>query len=170
MNELKLIDPALAREQMSRGIMRTRTQLLVVQQVIDSLRSMAGNTFGKKMTNKLTQWHPSLKFVISSPYSWYSLEISGEGFDEINLQLVYKSEPAVVNIKRIEELNQRYLLDEERLVVYEEELKTVEARVTRWNAAVLELLAAKENLGEGHFYFSDNSTPRVKDKAGNIVS
>jgi DNA repair ATPase RecN len=169
MNEIQLINANAARVQLANQIARNRLQLMVIHQVIDSLRSMEGKALNKHLANALTRYHPSLKFYVASPHSWYSLDIEGEGFDSIELMLCYKSEPAVVNVARIEKGNERYLIDEKRIPEYEEELKTIEERVERYNAAVRELVAAHEGLGEGRFAFTENDKPRVKDDDGRYI-
>lgn len=165
-SKFKLIDANEARAELTKRIERNKLQLAVVTQVIDTLRGLEGKTLNNHLSNKLAKFHPSQKFYISTVHSWYELDIEGEGFDSISLNLAYKSEPGVVNIKRIEELNQRYLLDAQRIPQYEHELKDIEARVKRYNDALRELAAAHKNLGTSYFAITDNDTPRVEDFNG----
>jgi len=165
-SKFKLIDANEARAELTKHVERTKRQLAAVTQVIDSLRGLEGTKLTNHLSNKLKKQFPSLSFYISTVHSWYELDIEGEGFDSISLNLVYKSEPGVVNIKRIEELNQRYILDSQRIPVYEHELADIEGRVKRYNDALRELAAAHKNLGTGSFSITDNDTPRVEDFNG----
>ena len=146
-HEFKLIDADEAYAKLARHIERTKLQLAVVKQVIDSLRGMEGKNLNNHLSNKLVKYHPSQTFYISTVHSWYEMDIEGEGFDPVSLNLCYKSEPGVVNVKRIEELNQRYLLDEVRIPKYEAELLTVKERVKAYNDALLAFKAAHDGLG-----------------------
>lgn len=166
--KFKLIDAAVAAQKLNIFIGRTKRQLFVVREVIATLGHFhEGANINWHLAKKLRAVYPGLKISLdNTTHSWYELEISGEGFDTISLNLCYKSEPAVIKVGRITELAQRYLLDDQRLPVYEKELTNIEERVERYNKALLELKAAHENLGTGYFTFTDDVGVRVEDLKG----
>ena len=129
----------------------------VLKQILDSLRGMEGKPLTWHLEKKLTKYHPSQKFDLDNKtHAWVELTITGEGFDALRLNMGYKGYTDAVNSKVIEENNQAYLLDEQRIPKWEEELKTIEARVKRYNDALVEVNRARENLGTGYFAFTDN--------------
>lgn len=167
---IKLINADEARAKLTTGIERNKRQLAVIQQVVEALKGMEGKGLNKHLANALEKQFPSLKFYVASPHSWYSLDIEGEGFDSVELMLCYKTDPCVVDTKRIMDRNGRYFFDEKRIPQYEEELKTIEARVERYNAAVRELMAAHEGLGTGRHFFTENQPIRAEDENGRIIT
>lgn len=168
-NEFKLIDLTTVKAKLQEMIDRTETQFEVVRQVVEALTAFEGKVISAHVANNLGKQYPSLKFRIDSPYSWYSLHITGDGFDAIDLQLCYKSEPKVISIKRITALNQRYLLDEERLPKYRAELATIEAKAKAYNDALLSVVAAEAAFYEVKFAITENNLIRVRAVAGRIV-
>src|SRR6185312_16885512 len=113
---------------------------------------------GSKLTwhlaKKLAKLHPHQKFDLDTSHSWYSLVITGEGMDALNLNLGYKGRTDVVDNKVITEQNQAYLLDEQRIPRMKEELKTLDERVKRYNDALIEVNRAHAALGEGRYSFT----------------
>ena len=163
-NQFKLIDIASVRNKANDAIGRTRNRLAVSRKVLDRILTLCdGKVINHRIVNKLALALPDLKFYLDSKLGWYQLEIDGPGFDTIRVNLGYKSQTTVIDKALVEKGFNPYLLDAERIVKYEEEVKTIEERAKRFNDALVELKSAYDGLGDLWFAFSDNHLPSIKD-------
>jgi hypothetical protein len=161
MSAYKLIDAAQARTKLEAHIAQNKRQLAAVKAVIESLKTLEGTILTWRLAKKLEKLHPELKFKIDDSMPWYQLYVDGD-FKTARLNMGYKGHVVGVNVEEVIKQNQAYLLDEQRIPQYEKELETVEERVARYNAALVEIRAAHEGLGEGGFSFNDNNKLSVK--------
>jgi hypothetical protein len=166
MTRIKLIDAKVAKEKMQKQIVRTETQVQVVEQIIKALLSMNGEVITKRIATKLKKQYPSFDFSITNDYSWYELNITGYDFDQIHLQLAYNSEPKIINTGRIIELNQRYLLDRVRIPNYNAAVLDIESNIQKYNDALIALTVAQKAIDDVKWMFSSNETVYVENHAG----
>lgn len=170
MSNFQMIDITTVREKATNAIFRVRNRLAVSKKVLDRLVTLCeGKVINHRLVNKLKVALPDLKFYLNTQYGWYQLEIDGPGFDTIRVNLGYKGHTTVIDKALVEEGFKPFLLDEERLIKYEEELETIEQRAQRFNDALSEMKVAYEGLGDLRFSFSDNHLPSIKDANGRWI-
>lgn len=169
MSNFNLIDQATVRDRAENAIVRIENRLKAAKTVLGTLYFSEGATINGHLINKLKRALPEYKFGLNSHLGWYELEIDGAGFDTIRVNLGYKGRTSVIDNATINEGFKPYTLDEDRLVKYREEVKTIEERAARFNAALIELKAAYDDLGDLRFAFSDNHLPSIKDANGRWI-
>lgn len=180
MDKLSLIDISKVPAAVATYIERTERQLFVVKQVIANLSlNEDGKKVDRHLVNRLKKrftednFFATLDIKLSNIHSWTELVITvpDGSFDQIRLQTHYDNEPGVINIPRITELNQRYLLDETRLVNYKKVEKEQVAAAERYNAALRELHAAQEAIDLLGFTYKGkhNSTIWIEDENGRRI-
>jgi len=165
-----LIDPNKAYDQLLAEIGRRKARLMVLKLVLESLKGMEGKPLTWHVAKALSKKHPHQKFEFDKTYSWYSLTITGEGMSGLSLNLGYKGSVQGVTYQTIVDNNQAYLLDEERIPRMQSELKNIEERVNRYNAALIELKRAREELGEGSYAFTEDTSISLEDANGRWYS
>lgn len=168
-DRFNLIDLTTVRKKLQTAIDRTQTQLDVVKQVVEALHASAGKQITARIANNLAKQYPSLRFRVSQDYSWFSLWITGEGFDAIGLNLGYNTEPKVIDLARIEKHNQRYLLNGGRLVKYRAELPLIEENAKAYNDALRAVVHAEGALYEVKWAITENDRMYVYDHNGRRV-
>ena len=153
MHEYKLLDAKQTKIDLQKYIDRVEKQLCVVHQVIDALKRMEGRTLNKRIATALGKQLPMYSFLLSTPYTWYNLKIWESGvfrhnlnFDAIDLNLGYTNNTTSVDLSKIDEHNQRYLLDEGRLVEYRAKLNTIDQDCEKYNQAIRALHEAEAGL------------------------
>jgi hypothetical protein len=169
MSHFQLIDVTTVRSRAENALVRIENRLKAAKTVLGTLYFSEGATINGHLISKLKRALPEYKFDLSSNLGWYELEIDGAGFDTIRVNLGYKGRTSVIDNEMINEGFKPYTLDEERLVTYREEVKTAEQRAERFNAALVELKAAHEGLGDLSFAFSNNHLPSIKDANGRWI-
>jgi hypothetical protein len=177
MQKFTMIDASQAKAKLQNYIARTEKQLSVVKQVIEALQGMEGKEITKRIATALQKKFPELSFSLEKPYSWYDLEIWEKGkfqkdsgsFDTIRLNLGYMSQLNTVTHAEIVKQNQRYLLDEQRLVSYRAELDVIEEKCTAYNNALLAFKAADDALDLTRFIITENSSLYAYNIHGNSI-
>lgn len=171
METFKMICVATAYDTLQTKIFRIERRLQIVQQTIAALAKLQGKTLTARIATQVSKEVRNVTFVFSKSYSWYELEITGDGFDRISLNLGYFGSgfENVVDMEAIKQNNQSYLLDEERLPKYRAKLNTIVDDVGRYNKALLEVIAAENNLEPVKFALTDNNKIRVETFDGRIV-
>lgn len=163
MTTFKMIDVESAEVKLKTYIERTEKQLKVVKDVIEALQPMEGKKISHHIAKALSKKFPELSIDLHNMYSnWRELSVKSTGFDEIRLNLGYSRKTEEINIDEIVHLNQRYLLDEERLVQYHAKLSTIKQDCAYYNHALTSLNSAQELLEPIMFVVTNNDTAYFK--------
>jgi hypothetical protein len=170
MSHFQLINEETVRLKATDALYRIKNRLAASRKALEIVLMHEGATINGHLLNKLKKAVlPDWKLYLDTQYGWYQLEIGGPGFDTIRVNLAYKGQTTVIDKALVEAGFNPYLLDAERLVKYEGELETIEARVKRFNYALVELKDAYDGLGDLRFAFSDNHLPSIKDAQGRWI-
>jgi hypothetical protein len=169
MSNFQQIDLATVRDRAENALVRVENRLKAAKTVLGTLYFSEGAAINGHLVKKLNRALPEYKFGLNTDHGWYELEIDGAGFDTIRANLGYKSKTSVIENATINEGFKPYTLDEERLVQYREEVRTIEERAKRFNYALVELKDAYDGLGDLRFAFSDNHLPSIKDAQGRWI-